>query len=86
MKKRTKLTVLGLTVLAGTVLLSGCTASFCSPSDKAHILYAFDYGVCDYYEASDIDITATDPEGNLVYKPIFDGNTNVYYTVVAPLS
>ena len=86
MKKRTKLTVLGLTVLAGTVLLSGCTASFCSPSDKAHILYAFDYGVSDYYEASEIDVNEKDPDGELLYRPIFDGNTNVYYRVVVPAS
>ena len=45
MKKRTKLLTGALTVLAGVLLLSSCTASFCSETDKAHILYAFDYGV-----------------------------------------
>ena len=50
MKKRTKLLTGALTVLAGVLLLSSCTASFCSETDKAHILYAFDYGVSDYSE------------------------------------
>jgi len=73
MKKRTKLTTLGLTVLAGVLLLSGCTASFCSELDQAHFLYAFDYGVTDYYDHQ--------VEGA---EPIFPGNTNVYYLVKVP--
>ena len=73
MKKRTKLTVGAMTVLAGVLLLSSCTASFCSNLDKAHILYAFDYGVSDYYE--------TQEEGTL---PVFEGNTNVFYKAVMP--
>ena len=75
MKKRTKLTFAGLTMLAGAILLSGCTASFCSVNDKAHILYAFDYGVTDYYDHQ--------VEGS---QPLFQGNTNVYYKVVIPAS
>ena len=73
MKKRTKLTVGAMTVLAGVLLLSSCTASFCSNLDKAHILYAFDYGVSDYYE--------TQEEGTL---QVFEGNTNVFYKAVMP--
>ena len=73
MKKRTKLLTGALTVLAGVLLLSSCTASFCSETDKAHILYAFDYGVSDYCE--------TQVEGA---KPVFEGNTNIYYTVNVP--
>ena len=75
MKKRTKLTLGAMAVLAGTLLLSSCTASFCSDLDKAHILYAFDYGVSAYYESG------KQPEGAL---PVFEGNTQVYYTVVVP--
>ena len=75
MKKRTKLTVLGLTLIAGSLILSGCTKSFCSINDKAHILYAFDYGVSDYYDSQ--------VEGS---KQVFEGNTNLYYTVVVPTS
>ena len=73
MKKRTKLTVGAMTVLAGVLLLSSCTASFCSDLDKAHILYAFDYGVSDYYDKQE--------EGTL---PVFEGNTNVFYKAVIP--
>ena len=75
MKKRTKLTVLGLTLIAGSLILSGCTASFCSINDKAHILYAFDYGVSDYYDH--------EVEGS---KQVFEGNTNIYYVVNRPTS
>ena len=86
MKKRTKLTIAGMTILAGALLLSGCTASFCSNNDKAHILYAFDYGVCDYYDAehkpTDVDPVTGDP----IAKPVFEGNTNVYYVVNVPTS
>ena len=74
MKKRTKLTIGALTVLTGVLLLSSCTASFCSETDKAHMLYAFDYGISDYYD-NPVDENA---------RPVFDGNTNVYYKVVIP--
>jgi len=77
MKKRTKLTIAGISVLAGALLLTGCTASFCSTNDKAHILYAFDYGVSDYYDAEH------KPEGAL---EVFPGNTNIYYVVNVPTS
>lgn len=79
MKKRTKLLTGALTVLAGVLLLSSCTASFCSETDKAHILYAFDYGVSDYYDAEQEG--AQLPEDA---KPVFEGNTKVYYTVNVP--
>ena len=75
MKKRTKLTVLGLTLIAGSLILSGCTASFCSNDDKAHILYALDYGVCDYYDHQ--------VEGS---AQAFEGNNNVYYIINRPTS
>lgn len=51
MKRKTKLALGGFTLLLGAIVLSGCTASFCSVTDKAHILYAFDYGVTDYVAA-----------------------------------
>ena len=46
---------------------------FCSELDQAHFLYAFDYGVTDYYDHQ--------VEGA---EPIFPGNTNVYYLVKVP--
>ena len=57
MKRKTKLALGGATLLLGAVLLSGCTASFCTVTDQAHILYAFDYGITDY-RASDGDTEA----------------------------
>ena len=51
MKRRKKLLVLGAAIFVGATLLTGCTNTFCSPNDKAHILYCFDYGVCWYYDA-----------------------------------
>ncbi len=48
MKRKTKLALGGITLMLGAVVLSGCTASFCSVTDQAHMLYAFDYGVTDY--------------------------------------
>ena len=55
MKRKTKLTLGGLTLLLGAVVLSGCTASFCSVTDKAHILYAFDYGITRYQADGDTE-------------------------------
>ena len=81
MKKRTKLSILGISVLAGALLLTGCTASFCSSDDKAHILYALDYGVCDYYSAED---RPTDNEGNPLGEKVFADNPNLYYVVKMP--
>ena len=48
MKKITKLGIGGLGLLLGAMVLTGCTASFCSTNDKAHIMYMYDYGVSEY--------------------------------------
>ena len=85
MKKRTKLTLGGIALVAGAILLSSCTASFCSNLDKAHILYAFDYGVSDYY---DHDVTEVNSEGVVTkqaYRAI-EGNDNVWYVINVPTS
>ena len=79
MKTRTKLTLAGISILAGAILLSGCTASFCSVDDKAHILYAYDYGVSDYY-----DHDVTNAETGVTAYQVFAGNTNIYYTINRP--
>ena len=57
MKRKTKIAFGGLALLLGAVVLSGCTASFCTVTDKAHILYAFDYGVTRYVDAAEADST-----------------------------
>ena len=68
MKKGTKLSLGVLTILLGAVALSGCTASFCSVEDRAHILYAYDYGVTEYH--------STQVEGSVELV----GFNNVYVT------
>ncbi len=55
MNKKAKLGLIGGTLLLGAVALSGCTASFCSTKDKAHMLFAFDYGATKYYTEEDLD-------------------------------
>ena len=71
MKRKTKLG-LGITALsAGVLLLSGCTASFCSTKDQSNMLYAFDDGITRYYDADN------KPEGAIQHAYF----TNVYYTV-----
>ena len=53
MKKGTKLGIGLAALLMGGMVLSGCTNSFCSTTDKAHILYAIDFGVCKYFDSEE---------------------------------
>lgn len=55
MKRKTKLG-LGLATLGiGVLALSGCTSSFCSTADKAHMLAAYDNGVCKFFDKDESD-------------------------------
>ena len=80
MKKSIKFGLGGMLLLLGVTVLSGCTASFCSSKDKAHILYAYDYGVTEY--------TDTDPgTGAKAYYFEYSGSAyvkkeldNVYFS------
>ena len=54
MKRKAKLIFGGFSLLLGAIVLSSCTASFCSVTDKAHMLYAYDYGVTDYRAEGEI--------------------------------
>ena len=52
MKKGTRIG-LGIAALGlGAILLTGCTQSFCSPTDSARIMYAFEPGVTRYKEGT----------------------------------
>ena len=51
MKKHVKLGLGAIALFGSAMVLTGCTNSFCSKEDKAHILYAFDFGVSEYHEA-----------------------------------
>ena len=53
MKKGTKIGIGIASLLLGAGILSGCTNSFCSTVDKAHILYAIDHGVCEYFDSEE---------------------------------
>lgn len=77
MKKGTKIGLGGMTLLLGSVLLTGCTASFCSNKDKAHMLYLYDYGVTTYYdtqvEGSELlTIDGITFSNNIYYKASYD--------------
>ena len=74
MKRKTSIAILGgLGIFASALLLSSCTASFCSVTDTARIMYTYDRGVTAYYDGNDVN----KPEDA---KKI-DGLNNVYYTV-----
>lgn len=69
MKKRTKIG-LGISVAVfGVLALSGCTSSFCSPNDQAHMLYAYDNGVTKYFDEG------KQPQTETVTKLVISGYT-----------
>ena len=76
MKKGTKIGLGLASLLLGAVVLSGCTNSFCSAKDKAHILYAIDFGVSEYY-ATQEEAQAVAGENDQVGQ--VNGLTNVWY-------
>ena len=82
MKKGTKLGLGAFAFLAGALVLTGCTNSFCSKDDRAHIMYAFDFGVSEYHEASEKQSLID--RGYKVYD--VDGNTNIIYMEDRPIS
>ena len=77
MKKKNKLIIGGLSLVLGSVILTGCTKSFCTTDDQAHIMYMFDYGVTEYYDSNVENSTQ-----------LFAGNNNVYvkYTALTSMS
>ncbi len=85
MKKETRTKLLGgLGLLVGALVLSGCTANFCSEEDKANMAYPYEQGVTVYCDKADIP-SAYAPfaeqvwsDNDTVYKYI-PVNTSGYY-------
>ena len=69
MKRKKKLGLGIAAICAGVLMLSGCTASFCTTKDQSNMLYAFDDGITRYYSE------ANKPEGAVQHTYF----TNVYY-------
>ena len=80
MKKGTKIGLGIAALLLGAVALSGCTNSFCSTVDKAHILYGIEHGVCEYY-ATEEEAKARLPEEatESAYRVGQVAGSNIYY-------
>ena len=80
MKRRTKIGLTGAVLLLGAVFMTGCTSSFCSTADKAHMLYMFDPGSTIYTS----EATRTVDEQTIENTPLtIEGVevSNVYYYV-----
>ncbi len=80
MKKGAKIGIGLATLLLGVVALSGCTNSFCSTVDKAHILYAIDHGVCEYFDTEDEANAklSAEPDASVEKVGKVEGS-NIYY-------
>jgi len=77
LKRSTKTKFLGgLGLIIGAVLLSSCTANFCSNEDKANIAYPWEQGVTVYCDKADIPSDYVD-----VAKQVYAENDNLYYYV-----
>ncbi len=88
--KNTKKKLVGAAAIGlGVLLLSGCTQNFCSPADKAEMLYPYEQGVTVYGSLEELNAyKATEAYTTLSVadKAVFDslsgpaiaGNTNVY--------
>ena len=74
MKRSTKIGLGLASLLLGAMVLTGCTNSFCSTVDKAHILYGIDHGVCEYYTEEEAKAKA----GDQYFYGQFE-DTNVWY-------
>ena len=53
MKKLHKIGLLSTILAVGAIVLSGCTANFCSVKEKSRILFAVEPGVSRYYESQE---------------------------------
>jgi YidC/Oxa1 family membrane protein insertase len=78
LKKSTKAKILGgMALLVGVVMLSSCTANFCSNFDKAAIAYPYEQGVTVYCDKDQIPDEYVDP--SLSWQPYeSEGNTDLW--------
>ena len=80
MKKGTKIGLGFASLLLGTLVLSGCTNSFCSTLDKAHILYGIDHGVCEYFDSKEeAELQLPENYDATLYKVGAVEGTSLYY-------
>ena len=77
MKKGTKIGLGAIALLGGAMILTGCTNSFCSKEDKAHILYGIDHGVCEYFATEEEANTAKGESETTLVGQVPD--TSIYY-------
>lgn len=78
MRRITKLG-LGIATLAiGVLALSGCTSSFCSTTDSAHIASAYDNGVTKYYDSVAEAVSDGAKESEVYLLSTIDGISDVY--------
>jgi YidC/Oxa1 family membrane protein insertase len=91
--KNTSKKLLGFAALSlGVVLLSSCTANFCTSTDKANMAYPYEQGVTVYCEKADIPTgyTVTDSYTKILglnqAALAIDGNATVYKYIPATVT
>lgn len=76
MKKSLKLGLMATGLGVGVLLISGCTANFCSDADKTRILFALEPGVSTYVDADQLEaVKAEDEKTN---EALEAGKKNIY--------
>lgn len=92
MKRRHKLGIFVVGLLASAYALSSCTANFCTNKEKSRILFAMEPGVSEYYNSKDAaeadrsNAKYYDKDGNAKYaftepEQVFTGNENLWRMV-----
>ena len=76
MKKSLKLGLMATGLGVGVLLISGCTANFCSDADKTRILFALEPGVSTYVDADQLE--AVKEEDAKTNEALEAGKKNIY--------
>ncbi len=79
MKKGSKVALGCSIAVLSIVLLASCTANFCSVKDQASMLYAFDYGITNYYDGDSEDYLEVEDKAEPLEVEGYSFN-NVYIT------